>query len=58
MTAESVGFRDGIINKLTCTTLRASKGVARGDNKTTVVRGSSHRNGVRFNGHTLSRLHL
>jgi hypothetical protein len=32
VTASPVGFRDGIINKLTCT-LRASKGVARGDTK-------------------------
>jgi autotransporter translocation and assembly factor TamB len=32
VTASSLGFRDGIINTLTCT-LRASKGVARGDTK-------------------------
>jgi autotransporter translocation and assembly factor TamB len=32
VTASSLGFRDGIINKLTCT-LRASKGIARGDTK-------------------------
>lgn len=32
VTASPVGFRDGIINKMTCT-LRASKGVARGDTK-------------------------
>ena len=32
VTASPVGFRDGIIDKLTCT-LRASKGVARGDTK-------------------------
>jgi hypothetical protein len=32
VTAASVGFEDGIVDKLNCT-LRASKGVARGDNK-------------------------
>ena len=32
VTASLLGFRDGIINKFTCT-LRASKGVARGDTR-------------------------
>ena len=56
VTCDAVGFQDGIIDKLN-STLRASKARGARRYQETLVRGSSHGNGVHFNGHTLSRLH-